>query len=200
MDPFKPYRQPKASDRAAGGRENRPDYKAMMDHWELGFRQLQIDYEKFFNGADPIPPEESRRRLGAQLKHLRNSRLSSAEQFRLGTLEARFNSYGELFNRRQRQVEEGLNRAAAARAAHSDGPDPHQGVTVGSRVGSDAVHALYTGLSQGGQPPKFDLASFGEYLEHQAALIRQKTGCEKVQFRIEPDGQKMRLKAKPIRD
>jgi hypothetical protein len=200
MDPFKPYRQ-RTSLGASEGKEARPDFKGMMDRWEVQFRQLQIDYEKFFNGAETIPPETERNRLGAELRRLRNSRLSSAEQFRLGTLEGRFNSYSELFNRRQRQVEQGLHRAAARQAAgKSAGLDPRQGVTVGTQVESAAVDALYTGLSKGARPPKFDLDSFGKYLEHQATLIRQKTGCEKVQFRIEQDGDKMRLKAKPIRD
>jgi hypothetical protein len=171
-----------------------------MDQWEQQFRQLQIRYEKFFNGAEAIPPEEMRDQLGRQLKMLHNARLNSSETFRLGSLEARFNSYSELFNRRQRHAEEGKSRAAAARMAEEQGPDPSAGITIGTRADSEAVNALYAGLAQGPRAPKFDLDSFGSYLERQATLIRQKTGCEKVQFRIEQDGDKPRLKAKAIRD
>jgi hypothetical protein len=199
MDPFKPYRQ-QARTSGPGGKEERPDYKTVMDRWEVQFRQLQIEYEKFFNGAETIPPDEARRKLETDLRQLRNARLSSAERFRLGTLEARYNSYSELFNRRQRQFEQGAHRAGLAKVKGETGPDARQGVTVGSSLGNDAVQALYVGLSQGAKAPKFDLASFGEYLERQARLIRQKTGCEKVQFRVEQDGEKMRLKAKPVRD
>jgi len=65
------------------------------------------------------------------------------------------------------------------------------------------VAALYHGLAGGDagdkrEGPRFDLASFGSYLERQAAAIRVKTGCEEVQFRLAAEDGKLKLKARPL--
>ena len=50
----------------------------------------------------------------------------------------------------------------------------------------------------GAEGPRFDLASFGSYLQRQAAAIRAKTGCAEVQFRLAAEDGKLRLKARPL--
>lgn len=200
-DPTKPYRQQRQSTDTPQPAA-RPSQKAAIDQLERDFRDLQIEFERFFNGAVVIPPETRRQQLQDSLRRVRNSPfLTSADSFRLGTFEARFNSYNELFNRRLRDREEG-RRGPAARPVEAE-RSPHdvrQGVAIGEAPDAAAVEALYTGLAKSGRPPKFDLDSFGTYLAHQAAAIRQKTGCAEVQFRLEDDDDgSVRLKARPIR-
>jgi hypothetical protein len=170
-----------------------------LDQLARDVQQLRIDVERFFSGALPVPPEELRNRLQAQLRQLRNRNVSTvADSFRLGELEARFNSYNELFNRRLRDHEEG--RRAARPAAPPPSPfDVEKGVVVRDRVEPAAAEALYAGLSASpGEGPKFDLDSFQSYLERQAAAIRQKTGCDQVQFRLAQEDGKVKLKARPV--
>lgn len=204
MDPFRPYRggrQEREEDaQTPQGPRARPSYQRHFERFERELRSLQIEFEKFFNGALPQPPEEHRQRLADELRRLRNApQMSSADAFRLGGLEARFNSYNELFNRRVRDREEGRT-AQAARVASTPRFDPEAGVTVRGKLDPDAVEALFAGLCRGAEPPRFDLDTFGRFLEKQLDQIRSKTGREAVQFRVEREGSQVRLKAKPVKD
>jgi hypothetical protein len=71
-------------------------------------------------------------------------------------------------------------------------------VVLGGEVDDAAVEALYQGLARGGGGPRFDLESFRAYLDQQVGAMREKTGCSRVRFRLEPDGGKLKLKAKPL--
>jgi len=184
-----------------GGRQA-PGLGDMLDQLGRDIQQLRVDFERFFNGALPFPPEELRGRVQAQIRNLRGmSNLATAvDNFRLGDFEARFNSYNELFNRRLRDAEEG--RAPASRAAAPPASrrfDPERGITLGERVDPEAAEALYQGLAASpGDAPRFDLDSFQTYLARQVAAIRQKTGCDQVQFRLASEDGKVKLKARPV--
>lgn len=169
-----------------------------VDQVEREIQQLRVDFERFFNGALPFPPEELKGRIQTQLKQLRNSNMTAADNFRLSELEARFNSYSELFNRRLRDVEEGGRQAPRAAAPEAPRFDPRRGIVVGGAVATGAAEALYHGLCSGPEAPRFDLDSFQAYLERQAASIRAKTGCSEVQFRLVDEDGKVKLKAKPV--
>lgn len=170
-----------------------------IERLEAAIRDLQIEYEKFFNGARDTPPVEMADAVRGEIRFLRNANLRAvADNWRLSQAEARFATYSELHNRRLRQREEGRGPRPATverRPAH----DPMRGVVVGDRLESDAVEALYAGLARGSRSaPSFDLDRFRAYLEKQVETIRARTGCRQVRFRLEPDGERLKLKAKPL--
>jgi hypothetical protein len=176
----------------------RPSYQEALDQLARDIQQMKIEWDRYFGGGLPIPPEESRTRVQNQLRQLRNATMAgAADSFRLTTLEAQYNSYNELFNRRLRDREEGRHPGRKAPVAERSRFDPLQGITVGQRIESEAAEALYRGLATGGDV-KFDLGSFQTYLARQVDAIRQKTGCEQVQFRLAEEDGKLKLKAKPV--
>jgi hypothetical protein len=177
-------------------------HQEALDSIENGIRQLRIDFERFLSGALPFPPEDLRTRIQSQLKELHNATNRSAvEGFRLGVLEARFNSYNELFNRRVREREEGRKVARTAATPPPPRFDPRRGILVDGKVDAQAAEALYTALAAGaGGGPAFDLATFRTYLERQTAALRGKTGCAAVQFRLAEEDGKLKLKARPVTD
>lgn len=171
-----------------------------LDHLSRDIQQLRIDFERFFAGDLHVPPDELRTRIQTRIRSLRShSGLSAVESFRLGDLEARLNSYSELFNRRLRDREEGrLRQAARATPAPEGRFDPTAGIVVSRQPDEAAVTALFQGLvsAPGGQ--SVDLETFKTYLSRQAAAIREKTGCEDVQFRVTTEDGKVKLKARPL--
>jgi len=214
-----------------------PTVSESIDHLAGEIRQLRVDFERFFSGALLIPPDELRRRVQARLRQLRSlNSMSAVDRFRLGDLEARHNSYDELFTRRLRDREEGRLRggpvpiaAMAAMAAMApttlltpppprpvsppggapgDPGDPGApgagSIVIGADLDPRAVAALYEQVTAAGAPgggaegPRFDLASFGSYLQRQSAAIRAKTGCAEVQFRLAAEDGKLKLKARPL--
>jgi hypothetical protein len=166
-------------------------------------RELRVEYEKFFNGALDIPPAEEHTRLGKEIRSLRNAKqMNAVDRFRLGQLEARFNSYSELFNRRLRYREE-VGRATAPNAPGATTDrlawNAREGVLIEDQLPQQAVEALYGELVAGGNKARFDLESFRVYLSQQAGAIRRKTGCSGVRFRIVEEAGETKLKAKPVR-
>ena len=179
-----------------------PSFGEALDHLTRDLQQLRVDFERFFNGSLPAPPDELRGRIQTQLRQLRGVNMtSSVDSFRLGDLEARFNSYNELFNRRLRDAEEGRQ---PARHAPLPPPaarryDPAKGILFGESIDAEAAEALYQGLAAApGDSPRFDLDSFQTYLARQVAAIRDKTGCSEVQFRLASEDGKVKLKARPV--
>lgn len=183
----------------AQARRAGPALSETLDQLGRDIRQLQIDFERFFNGGLPLPPDELRTRIQNQIRSLRNLTISaSVDNFRLGDLEARFNSYNELFNRRVRDREEGRHQPHRPLVVEKPRYDPEAGIVFGSKVDPEAVEALYQGLAGRGEGPKFDLDSFQTYLAKQAAALREKTGCTEVQFRLANEDGKLKLKARPV--
>ena len=179
------------------GRDANHQLERDIDRVAASIRQFRIEAQRFFAGDLKLPPENLREKISADLRRLRGASLKgAAANFRLGTLEARFQSHLDLFGRRLREREESLlHQAAGADAAPR--PDPVKGVVLHRDDSSAAVEALYEGLHR--RNPKMDIERFRTYIERQADAIRSKTGCNDIQFRIAVEDGKMKLKAKPIR-
>jgi len=161
--------------------------------------RYKLECDKFLNGATQVLPEEARTRVAHDLRELRSSQIRGvAENFRLSTLEARFNALTERFGRMLRTREEG--RAPGLRTS---APPPESrfdaatGVVLDRRLDPEAVEALFAGLARRGAS-RFDLESFRGYLSQQLDAIRAKTGAREVQFRVAEEDGKLKLKAKPV--
>jgi len=170
-----------------------------LDQLAADIQQYRVDYLRFFAGDRKLPPSELRDRLNAGLRRLRSQRgLSAAGQFRLTTLESQFNSFCDLFGRRERERE---RSATARRVVVSPQYDPESGVVISQRPADGTVEALYKRLYLRRQTPnpKMDVERFRSYLARQADAIRGKTGCSDIKFRVVVEDGKTKLKAKPMR-
>ncbi len=177
-------------------REQKKILARELDTLEREIKAFQIDFQRFFAGDLPLPPMEKGERIVDELRRLRGSRIRGvAERYRLSSLEARFNSYRELFSRREREQERKRRRPPEPQ------PDAAEGVLVGSGGHRLAAEVLYKGLylSNGKRSPSMDLDRFRSYLGKQAEAVKAKTGCSNVMFRVAVEDGKMKLKAKPVR-
>lgn len=175
------------------------DLDELLFKLDRDIKRFRIDYERFFSGNLPVPPDQLRIKIQDQIKALRTERIKAVSQrFRLNGLEAKFNALAVLFNRRLRDFElgAGVNRPSSESATSAF--DPSVGVVVDEKPSSDAVRVLYEGLyAKSKRANKTDFDSFQNYLKKQASQIREKTGCSQVRFRITSEEGKLKLKAKP---
>ncbi len=171
-----------------------------IDRLEQDITRLKIDFERFFNGALPVPPEEFRQAVQHQIRELR-ARPAPAlvHRFRLNTLEARFNTLNELFNRRLREREEGATVGSMASHQTRRQFDPYTGIVVSEGAPPEALRALYAELYGDEERGATDFQRFQTYLLGQVAKIRERSGCSEVKFRVANEGGKVKLKAKPVR-
>lgn len=169
-----------------------------IEQTELAIARLRREFEKYFSGANDLPPHELETKVLAQISRLRTGVRNASDQFRVNSLEARFSSYRELYRRRLREAEEGRNRRAA-KARPTEAPDPRSGVRIEGEITEQAALSLYRGLYGHEDAPAVGLPQFRRYLEQQVSRIRQRTGCDGIVFRLAEDNGKQRLKAKPLR-
>ena len=104
-------------------------------------RRFRIDFERFFSGNLPIPPEQRRITIINQIKDLRTERMRAvAHRFRFNSLEAKFNALLVLFNRRLREFELGrkdtqtLVRACGVNAGGREAAMLEQLETLGKQL------------------------------------------------------------------
>lgn len=176
--------------------------QASIERLDRDITQLKIDFERFFNGSLPTPPEEERELVRQQIRKLRSLPLQAlVDRFRLNTLEARFNTLNELFNRRIREREEGVAGAPQRSAAPTPRRyDPYKGIVVGEAPQPEAIQALYRELYDDDAPgARSNFEKFQTYLLGQMTAIRERSGCNEVSFRVASEGGKVKLKAKPVR-
>jgi hypothetical protein len=157
-----------------------------------------VEYRRHFAGDLALPPEPLRHEIEEGMRRLRNLNMRrSVDRFRFSTLEAQFNSYGEMYQRRVRAREEG-KQPVRPHAPSAPGFDVEAGVAIGTTPANDAVEALFAGFCSRSPGTNMDLDAFRSYLVKQVAQIREKTGCASVQFRLVQEEGKVKLKAKPL--
>lgn len=106
-----------------------------LNDLERGITSLKIEYERFFGGELRRAPFQSRRSIEETLRRLGNAEIEkAAERFRLQSIQSRYNSFAELWEKRLQAREEGhtgparrLSAARAAAAATSGAPTPAAG-------------------------------------------------------------------------
>lgn len=181
--------------------EHKKTLNERLMNLDQDIRRFRIDFERFFSGNLPIPPDQRRIIIINQIKELRTERLRKvAHRFRFNTLEAKFNALLVLFNRRLRDVELGRKDRRAPQSSAREF-DPLSGVVVSEKPSEAATQALFQGLYADSQTgPKADFGKFQSYLEKQAEKIRDKTGCQEVSFRVASEKGKLKLKAKPVKN
>ena len=165
---------------------------------ETSLRKLETEYNMYFAGQSTRPPLDSRRRLDQMIDRLDRAYItSSVDRFRLGTLQSRYATFAELWDRALRAREEGRPgpfskpaRAAAPAAAPVPQPADHEfgSVTLGAAdAEGDKVRALYESLVKAreaaGAAEPFPFSRFSDIVQGQVAKFRQ-SGSGAVAFRV----------------
>lgn len=192
----KPINKPAATNPNPAKGNLDPEFNAVSSE----ITRFRVDVQRYFAGDLHIPPEELRDRIAASLKKLRAGVRGAGDNFRLASIEAQFNSQVDLYTRKMRERELGGSRRPVRKEEEAE-PDPRMGVVLGRSGPDNAVEILYKGLylSAGQRNPNMDLERFRDYVGRQAEAIRAKTGCSDIQFRVEVEEGKLKLKAKPLR-
>ncbi|KAA0249144.1 hypothetical protein FBQ97_12750 [Acidobacteria bacterium ACD] len=174
---------------------------------------LRIQYERFFAGDSKLPPVKDRRQLESFLRRVSNQEIDkAAERFRLQTLQSRYNSLCELWDKRLRAREEGrpwggvhqVSGAAAAPAPAASGtPGRDAGasgaVKPGARVDFTPLFEKYKAAraALGEDVSKLNYTRFEELVRRQADEIRQRTGATRLTFEVRSADGKVRLVGRP---
>jgi hypothetical protein len=175
-------------------------------------RKLETEYTQFFAGQLKRPPWETRHRIEALLRRFDRAYIQSAtDRFRLSTLQARFATFADLWDRGLRAREEGtpgpFSKGPRPAVPELKPPPPSDRV-VGAITVSDAakdsekLETLYETLIQarrevGTQEP-LPFHRFAQIVKGQVTKLQQ-TGAREVAFRVSVKDGKVAFTARGVK-
>jgi hypothetical protein len=193
-----------------------------LDVLERSLRQLQIEWEKFFGGAERKPPMDLKGKVETLIRRWAYSEIrNNTDRFRYQTLSSRYNTFNELWTKRMRAMEEGRAMGMhGPRAAALPPPPPPEAQARGRAAAAasappgefrisrpeqdrDAMKALFDQYMEQrkrtgeGGPVKYE--SFEKIIAQQASRILETKGGQAVDFRLETKDGKVTLKARPVK-
>jgi hypothetical protein len=159
-----------------------------------GLKQLEAEYNMFFSGRLPRPPLETRNRIAALVKKWDRGYIqSAADRFQFDTLQRRFQTFIDLWDRGLRSREEG-RAGPFAQPPPREIPKPKAPDQKVVHVTSfadplremDKLHTLYDSLMDARREAGDEVVPFHRF----AALVKdqvtkvQATGVPEVAFRV----------------
>jgi hypothetical protein len=186
-----------------------PSIDRDLQRLEVGLKQLEAEYNMFFSGRLPKPPWETRAQVEALVKQYDRAYISNyGDRFRFQTLQARFATFIDLWDRGMRAREEGRSGPFAQKRAQK-GPEKRAPEDRILHVAAfrdpvreiDKLTDLYESLVEarrevGEEAVPFH--KFAELVKNQVKKLRD-TGTPEVAFRVAVKDGKVNLTARALK-
>jgi len=176
-----------------------------------GLKQLEVEYNMFFSGRLKRPPWETRNRVAALIKKWDRGYIqASMDRFQFDTLQRRYQTFIDLWDRGLRSREEGragpfaLPQSKPQQQAKEKEPDAkvvHVAAFQDPMREMDKLHTLYDSLMDARREAGDDVVPFHRF----AALVKDQVtklkseGSEKVAFRVAVVEGKVNFTARPVK-
>jgi len=188
---------------------------------ESNLRRLKIEYEVFFSNPQKKPPADLEWRVLALLRKFSDgSRLSFAQRYKFNEMAQRYAIYSDLWRKKTRIREEGYRRPQdallAVQGVRIEEHEPEHkvyGLSHKPAAGepfavqcsdpgaeTDKVEKLYGALTEAkkknGENVSGSLDSFKAFVQKKTQEIRKQNGCSKVEYVVEVQDGRVKLRAK----
>jgi hypothetical protein len=175
---------------------------------EAELRKLEAEYNMYFAGRLPRPPIETRARVMAAVRRLDRLRITNyAERFRFITLQARFQTFVDLWERGLRAREEGrpgpFSRRPATASNEPRAQDRILHVAAFSEPTreTEKLQDLYARLSEARREAGEEAVPFQKFadlVKDQVQRLRQ-SGSSEVAFRVAVKDGKVNFTARGLK-
>jgi hypothetical protein len=172
------------------------DIERELQNLEVELRKLEAEYNMFFAGRLPRPPWETRKRVENTVRRIDRLYISNyGHRFKFNTLQSRFSSFVDLWDRGLRAREEG--RSGPFAQSRPVSVEKTKDVPVKEGVVSvttfkdptnemDKLQELHTSLTEARRKAGQDaipFQKFAELIKTQVTTMKQK-GTAEVAFRV----------------
>ena len=176
-----------------------------------GLKQLEAEYNMFFAGRAKRPPWETRNRVAALVKKWDRGYIpAAADRFQFDTLQRRFQTFADLWDRGLRAREEGrpgpfVHHHPSHAEAKKKEPDQkvvHVAQFQDPMREMDKLHTLYDSLMDARREAGDDVVPFHRF----AALVKDQvtklkaSGTAEVAFRVAVVDGKVNFTARGLKD
>jgi hypothetical protein len=185
------------------------DTERDLQRLETALKQLEAEYNMFFAGRLPKPPWETRSRVEALVKQYDRAYIQNyGDRFRFTTLQSRYASLVELWDRGLRARDEGRPGPFVKPKAEVKPDRQPQGPRV-LRVSSfkdpmqemDKLHDLYESLVEARRAVGEDAVPFHKFAELVKGQVQKLTasGSSEVAFRVAVKDGKVNFTARGLK-
>ena len=176
---------------------------------EAELKRLEAEYNMFFAGRLPRPPWETRGRVDSMIKRIDRLRIANyGDRFRFTTIQARYATFVDLWDRGLRAREEGRPGPFAQPRPTADRPPPRPQnrvlyVTTFSDPmrEMDKLRDLYDSLAEARRETGLDAIPFHKFadlIKTQVGTFKEK-GSQEVAFRVAMKDGKVAFTARAMR-
>ena len=176
---------------------------------ETELRKLEAEYNMYFAGRTPRPPWESRKRVEGHVKRIDRMHISNyGQKFKFNTLQGRFSTNTDLWDRALRAREEGRpGPFAQARSVAAPKAKPEDGVVNVTTFSDpsqelDKVRELHKSLTAARRSAGQDaipFQKFADLIKSQVSSMKEK-GNPEVAFRVAMKDGKVTFTAKGVKN
>lgn len=185
-------------------------------------RRLKVEYDVYFGGGSKKPPAETDWRVQSMIKrHSDSQKLNFNQRFKYNSIVQRYSIFNALWQQKMKVKEEGYRRPqdallaiqglrteqehqAAAALEHKSSkaaPEPFVLECSDPERDTSRVRELYDAMVEakrrvGEETPSAKFESFLHFVKTKTAQIRREHHCETVEYRVEVDAGRVKLKAK----
>ena len=173
---------------------------------EAKLNLLKLDYEKYFLGTRPTEPAQARSEVQKTVIRWSNMQVrNTAQRFKFNSLNGRYQAFKRQWDNILRQIEAGTYKRHVFKADLRDrergigvpAATPAAGSSAPKKGGDETLFETYrdammaTGQNAKGLTPE----KLQRAIAKQEAAIKQKLGCDKVDFKVVVTDGKVKLKA-----
>lgn len=177
---------------------------------EADLKRLEAEYNMFFAGRLARPPWETRSRIDAVMKRYDRAHIQAyGDRFRFATLQSRFQTFVELWDRGLRAREEGrpgpFGRRAPDESSGSEHPADyvlHVAAFTDPVREADKLRELYDRLADARREtgePALPFHRFADLIRDRVRQLREQSGSPEVAIRVAMKDGKVNVTARTLR-
>ena len=179
-----------------------------LQRLEAGLKQLEAEYNMFFAGRLPKPPWETRSRVEAIVKQMDRAYIqNTGDRFRFQTLQSRFATFIDLWDRGMRAREEGRSgpfpqqKKAPDKAERGNDKVMHVASFSDPLREMDKLHELYDSLAEARRTVGEDAVPFHKFAELVKTQVKKlkSGGTPEVAFRVAVKDGKVNFTARAMK-
>ena len=180
------------------------DIEEDLKELEQFITRLRVGYEQYFNGALKREPLDLRAKAQKIITHFMNQPpRNSGYKFRFNQLNAKYQSYRQLWGRTVRQIEAGTYRPHLFRSKQNEQSPAETSSSTRKAPASEAasgIQGLHNALAAarrktGETAAELSPEKLAHIVRQQTETLRKRYGKGKVRFRVVIENNRAKLKA-----
>jgi len=175
-----------------------------LSQLEDNLRRLKIEFDIYFNGGSPRPPNDTLWRVDSLIKRLADTpQMSFAHRFRYNGLAARYALYNQMWQQRVRSKEEGPRKSAAELRDEQKKAPAFQVTWQDPASEPDKVNKLFSALIEakrklGENADNLAEDTFKRFVQQKTEQLKRDFQCKEVEYVVEVENGQVKLRAKGV--